>query len=351
MEKFMERDKRMSGAEAIARFVNDGDSFVFANCLTGMPLGLVHDLIRSGKKGLFLFQQGGIEEVDLLISSGTIDRLAVAYNFRLGGKRVTPPLDRAMKEGRLQVEELTNFTLLAMMKAGAMGYPFLPVLGGMRVTDVIRKQGFLGDRCFAEVKDPFGGPDVLVVKGYRPDFALMHVQRADTAGNGQLWGAMINSKWAALAADRIILSAEEIVDTEVIMSAPHLTIAPAHKVCAVVPSPWGAHPSELAGFYDYDMVFRALYFAGVNDPDAMKAWMDEWIYGVSDRKGYLEHYLRKFGRERLEAIKARPLKSVPADYGFSFAPNWDERGYSENFDMTLDEFIRFMDERGILREG
>jgi glutaconate CoA-transferase subunit A len=347
----MDQDKRMSGAEAIDRFVKDGESLVFANCLTGMPLALIHDLIRSGKKGLMLFQQGGIEEVDQLISAGTIDRLAVAYNFRMGGKRATPPLDRALKEGRLQVEELTNFTLLAMMKAGAMGYPFIPVLGGMQVTDVVRKQGFLGDACFAEVKDPFGGRDVLVVKGYCPDFALMHVQRADKAGNGQLWGAMINSKWAALAPKRIILSAEEIVDTDVILSTPHLTIAPAHKVCAVVHCPWGAHPSELAGFYDYDMVFRALYFASLNEPEAMKAWMDEWIHGVSDREAYLERYVGKFGEQALEAIKAKPLKSVPADYGFSFTPNWDEHGYSEKFGMTLQAFVDFMEEKGILREG
>ena len=351
MQKFMEADKRMSGAEAMGRFVDDGESFVFSNCLTGMPLGLLHDLVRSGKKNLMLFQQGGIEEVDVLISAGVIDRLVVAYNFRLGGKGVTPPLDRAVKEGRLQVEEMTNFTLLAMMKAGAMGYPFIPVLSGMRVTDVVKKRGFLGDQCFGEVPDPFGGRDVLVVKGYTPDFTLMHVQRADKAGNGQLWGAMINSKWAALAAKRIILSAEEIVEPEVILSSPHLTIAPAHKVCAVVPCPWGAHPSELAGFYDCDMIFRALYFACINHPDALKAWMDEWIHGVPDRAGYLKHYVDKFGREGLEAIRARPLKSVPADYGFSFTPNWDANGYSERFAMHMDEFVAFMEAKGILREG
>jgi len=179
----------------------------------------------------------------------------------------------------------------------------------------------------------------------------MHVQRADKAGNGQLWGAMINSKWAALAPERIILSAEEIVDTDTILSSPHLTIAPAHKVCAVVHCPWGAHPSELAGFYDYDMVFRALYFASLNSPEAMKGWMDEWIHGVTDRNGYLERYAGKFGKEALEAIKAKPLKSVPADYGYSFAPNWDEKGYSDKFGMNLDELAQFMEEKGILREG
>ncbi len=351
MEKYMERDKLMTGAEAIDRFVHDGESFVFANCLTAMPLALLHDLIRSGKKDLMLFQQGGIDEVDLLLTAGAIDRLVVAYNFRLGGKRANPPLDRALKEGRVKIQEMTNFTLLAMMKAGAMGYSFIPVLSGLRVSDVVRKQGFLGSQCFAEVTDPFTGRPTLVVKGYTPDFALMHVQRADRAGNGQLWGAMINSKWAALAAKRIILSAEEIVDTDVVMSSPHLTIAPAHKVCAVVHCPWGAHPSEMAGCYDYDMVFRALYFAALGSPEAMKAWMDEWIYGVPDRAGYLEHYREKFGQECLDAIKAKPFKSVPADYGYSFTPTWDENGYSETYGMSMDEFIRFMEEKGILHEG
>lgn len=298
-----------------------------------------------------LFQQGGIEEVDLLISAGMIDRLVVAYNFRLGGKSVTPPMDRALQEGRLRVEEMTNFTLLATMKAGAMGYPFIPVLKGLQVTDVVKKGGFLGDQRFGTVTDPFSGEEVLVVKGYTPDFALMHVQRADKTGNGQLWGAMINSKWAALAAKRIILSTEEVVDPEVIRATPHLTIAPAHKVCAVVTCPWGAHPSELAGFYDYDMIFRALYFASLNNPEAMKGWMDEWIYGVSDRAHYLRHYAEKLGQENLEALRAQPLKGEPADYGFSFVPNWNGEGYSERFGMSMDEFIDFMKEKAILREG
>jgi hypothetical protein len=42
---------------------------------------------------------------------------------------------------------------------------------------------------------------------------------------------------------------------------------------------------------------------------------------------------------------------VPADYGYSFAPNWDDQGYSDKFGMTLDELEQFLEERGILREG
>ena len=351
MEKYMAGDKRMTAKEAIARFVKDGDSLVFANCLTQMPLALVHELVRAGRKNLTLFQQGGIEEVDLLVEAGAVNRLVVAYNFRIGGKRVYPPLDRALKERRLKIEEVTNFTMLAMMKAGAMGYPFIPVLSGIRCTDVVKRKGFLGNDLFGEVADPFGGPPVLVVKGYNPDFACMHVQRADIHGNGQLWGAMINSKWAALAAKKIILTTEKIVDDDVVKSSPHLTIAPAHKVCAVIECPWGAHPSEMAGCYDYDLIFRALCFASVGTPEGFKAWMDEWIYGVADREEYLRHYIDKFGKEALEALKAKPFPSAPADYGYTFTREWDDAGYSEKFGMTMDEFVAMLGEKGVLRES
>ncbi len=348
MEKYMEPNKLMTMKEAINKFVKDGDSFVFANCLTGMPLATVHEIIRSGKKGMMVFQQGGIEELDLLVEAGTVDRVALAYNFRSGGKRVQSPLDRAIKEKRIKLEEFTNFTLLSMMKAGAMGYPLMPVLSGIRVTDVVQKRGFFGKDKFAEITDPFSGQKILVVKAQNPDFALMHVQRADKAGNGQLWGAMINSKWAALAAKKIILTAEKIVDSSVINSSPHLTIAPAHKVCAVIECPWGAHPCEMAGHYDSDIVFRALFWASIGSSASMKAWMDEWIYNIPDRKAYIDHYTNKFGKDAMESRKATPFLSVPADYGFTFTKEWDENGYSKEFGMNMEQFEHYLDEKGAL---
>jgi len=351
MEKYMESDKLMTAREAVSRFVSDGESFVFANCLYCMPLALAQELIRQRKKNLMVFQQGGIEEIDQLVESGVVDRIVLAYNFRAGGKRLDPPLERAWKEKRVKLEEMTNHTLLSMMKAGAMGYPFIPVMGGIRVTDVVKQRGFLGDQRFAEVADPFSGKRTLVVKGYNPDIALIHVQRADRAGNGQLWGAMINSKWAALAAKRVILSAEEIVDTEVIRSSPHLTIVPAHKVCAVVHIPWGAHPSEVAGHYDYDMPFRALFFGSASTPEALGAWLDEWVHGVPDREGYIKHYIDKFGDRPLEKLKATPYISVPADYGFSFAGVWDDKDYSSQLGMSMKEFVQMLDEKGVLIHG
>jgi glutaconate CoA-transferase, subunit A len=351
VEKFMGQDKLMTAKEAIEKFIHDGDSFVFANCLSSMPLALTHEIIRQKKKKLMCFQQGGIEEIDQLIESETIDRLVLAYNFRAGGKRLVTPMDRVIKDGSIKLEEMTNHTLLSMMKAGAMGYPFIPVMSGIRVTDVVKKEGFLKDQRFAEVEDPFTGKKTLVVKGYNPDVALMHVQRADRMGNGQLWGAMINSKWAALAAKKVILSAEEIVESDVIKSSPHLTIVPAHKVAAVVECPWGAHPSELAGHYDYDMPFRALFVASSQSPEGFKAWFDEWLFGVSSREEYIEHYIEKFGEDTLNTMKAKPFMSASADYGFPFTQVWDKNDHSEQLGMTMEEFEKLLDEKGVLIDG
>ncbi len=351
MIKYMDKDKQMTSKEAIQRFINDGESFVFANCLYSMPLALTHELIRQKKKNLMVFQQGGIEEVDQLLEAGAVNRAVIAYNFRMGGSRFVSPIDRAMKDGRVKVEEMTNHTLLSMMKAGAMGYPFIPVLSGIRRTDVVQRRGFLGDQRFAEVEDPFSGKKTLVVKGYNPDFALMHVQRADKSGNAQLWGAMINSKWAALAAKKVIISAEQIVDTEVIMSAPHLTIVPAHKVCAVVECPWGAHPSEIAGHYDNDMIFRSLFFSTIGDKKAMKNWMDQWIYGVKDREEYMKNYVDMFGSDLLDSLKAKPFLSAPADYGFTFTRVWNNENYSETLGMNMDQFEKMLEEKGGIING
>ena len=46
----------------------------------------------------------------------------------------------------------------------------------------------------------------------RPDVAIIHAQRADRAGNVQLWGITGVQKEAVLAADRALVTVEEIVD-------------------------------------------------------------------------------------------------------------------------------------------
>ncbi len=346
LTKYMQEDKRMTANEAVERFVADGDSMVIANCLYGTPYALLHEVIRQRRKDLTVFQQGGIDELDLLILGRCVSKLLIAYNFRIAGERIETVLERALRRGEVEIEDYSNYTLLAMLQAGAMGYPFLPVMSGIRESDVCRVESFCAGQKFGEVECPFTGENVTVVRGRNPDVAVVHVQRADKSGNAQLWGALINTKWACLASDRVIVSCEQIVDEEVVRSSPHLTVVPGFRVCAVVEEPWGAHPSELLGFYDYDMVYRSLLFMQTMSEEGGKAFMDEWVYGTQDRQSYLQHYADRFGLKYINELKAKPYLSVPADYGASWRRAWDDNDVSFNFQMTRAEFLQALEEKG-----
>ncbi len=79
--------------------------------------------------------------------------------------------------------------------------------------------------------------------------------------------------------------------------------------------------------------------------------MDEWVYGVSDRREYLDHYMDLFGSEMLERLRSKPFPSAPADYGYSFRPMWDDAGRSELLGMSLEDFQSFLEEKGALIQG
>src|SRR5208337_5473567 len=103
-----------------------------------------------------------------------------------------------------------------------------------------------------------------------PDVCIVHVQRADKFGNAQYWGAMGSVQAAALASRRIIVSCEEIVQHDVIASSPHFTIIPAYRANAVVEMPWGAHPTEVVGYYNADKAGQTILALGLMKEDTCK---------------------------------------------------------------------------------
>ena len=59
------RDKVMSAKEAISRFVHDGDQLIIGNYTVGSCAELVYEVIRQEKKGLTLYSQSGIFDVEV----------------------------------------------------------------------------------------------------------------------------------------------------------------------------------------------------------------------------------------------------------------------------------------------
>lgn len=338
-------DKVMDAHEAVKRFVRDGQDVASGNFLHAIPYALIHEIIRQRKRNLTFWLLSAIDELDLLLAGGCIRRAVTSYSHRAFG--LPTELDRALMEGRVEVEDYTNFTLLARFKAGAMGYPFMPVLNGVKATDIYRRRVFLKEGKFGEVECPFTGQKVLVVPPVNPDVAIVHVQRVDEHGNAQLWGSAACAKWVCFSAKKVVVSAEEIVSGEVIKRAPNYTVVPGFKVDAVVEEPWGAHPNAVLGYYGEDEMFRGLFYISNANPDSLRSFMDEWVYGVDSRQEYIKKYVERFGFRTLQRLKARTRMSDSVNFGVPSESYWS-KGYCSILDVKWDEFEFLLKELGMV---
>lgn len=338
--------KIMTAKEAISRFVHDGDQLVIGNYTVGSCSELVFEVIRQQKRGFTIYSQSGIFDVELLVGAGLVDRLVTTYVLRAGGRKGGSAVERALQAGSIQMEDYTNFDYNARLVAGMHGMTFISVLEGVMATDLFRKRGFMGEDKFRVIDCPYTGKKILTVPAANPDVCIVHVQRADKFGNAQYWGAMGSVAAAALASKRIIVSCEEIVEHDIIQSSPHLTIIPAYRTSAVVEVPWGAHFTEVLGYYNVDSAMYGLFLMADSTADGLKAWMDEWVFGCENRAAYIGRYIGKFGINALNAIKAKPYYSAPANYGAAFTSRWDREGKEIFMGLTLPEMEAVLKERG-----
>jgi glutaconate CoA-transferase subunit A len=205
----------------------------------------------------------------------------------------------------LEWEEYSHFGMISRLQAGATGLPFMP-MNPTAAGDLERV-----NTMYRTVKDPYSGGSVVVVPALNPDVAIVHVQRADADGNAQIWGIIGEQKEAAFAAERVILTTEEIVDESIIRSDPNRTLIPGFIVDAVCQVPYCAHPSYTQGYYDRDNNFYLKWDEISSDRATTLNYLDEWVFGVRDRAEYWEK-LSSEVHARLE-IKSRP--SAIVDYG------------------------------------
>src|SRR5258708_9495051 len=162
-----------------------------------------------------------------------------------------------------------------------------------------------------EIESPYGDGRVYAVPPLKPDVSIVHAQRADAAGNTQIWGLLGCQKEAAFAAERVIVVVEEVVDEAVMRADPNRTIIPGLIVDAVVVEPWGAHPSYVQGAYDRDNRFYLDWDPISRDEAATQAWLAEWVHAVAGRAEYLE----KLGADRVAGLRPGSAPSGSVDYG------------------------------------
>src|SRR5215216_3693205 len=296
--------KRLSLSEAIAAYVNDGDTVYAAGFTHLIPFAAGHEIIRQGKKDLTLARATPDLIYDQIVAAGCARKVIFSYmgNPGVGSLRI---VRSAIEQGKLEWEEYSHFGMITRLQAGASGLPFLP----MNQTGAADLE--IANPNIKRIPDPYGGKDVIVVPALQPDVAIVHVQRADENGNAHLWGIIGEQKEAAFAAKKVILTAEEIVDESIIRSDPNRTIIPGIVVSAVCHVPYACHPSYAQGYYDRDNEFYLAWDKISESAYSVKQYLDEWVYAVEDRNEYWE----KLGTETHQRLEVKTRYSEKINYG------------------------------------
>ena len=275
-------------AQAVECHVPDGQQLLIGGFAFSDPAALAHELIRQKRRGLYVMKTSGGLVVDQLVGAGCIERLLSCHVWNSVGPVPAHCFRRALENGahEIEIEEMSYGAFTMALFAGACDLPFMP-------TTPVQGAGHFTQRTllpnkFAVVDSPFDKTPVCVVPPLKPELGVFHVQRADKFGNAQMFGPTGEMRYAMAACKKLIVIAEELVDTEVIRQRPEATVAPGFMVEAVVVEPWAAHPTDSYGYYLRDLVHCDLYGEMSSTVEGFGRYVDEWILQTGNHAGFLQ---------------------------------------------------------------
>jgi glutaconate CoA-transferase subunit A len=232
-----------------------------------IPFAAGHELIRQGRRDLTLVGPISDSLFDQLIGAGCVRRVIAAWVGNVS-EGLGHCYRRAAERGEpraLEIWDHSNFSISLALWAAAWNLPFIPA------------RTLLGSDI------PRGNPGLRVREGYveiepvRPEVAVLHVQRSDELGHAHAWGPLGVTEEAGLAADRVILTCEELVEPEAVLAEPNRVLLPETKVAAVVHAPGGARPSPVQGYWERDHEAYREYAERSRTADGFRAWLEEHV--------------------------------------------------------------------------
>jgi glutaconate CoA-transferase subunit A len=302
------RNKLVSMTEAIRDAVRPGESVVVDGFTHLIGFAAAHEIIRQGIKDLTAIRLTPDLVYDQMIEAGCVKKMVFSWagNPGVGSLHALRRRSQADSSNRLELEEYSHFGMVARFLAGSAGLPFgiLRNYAGTNIPDV--------NPLIRTIECPYTGERLATVPAIRPDVSILHCQRADREGNAQVWGLMGTQKEAAFASKRVIVVAEEIVETSLIRKDPNRTLIPSIVVDHVVHEPWGAHPSYVQGYYDRDNDFYVAWDDISKNVETYSNYLEEFVYGVKDRAGYKT----KTGTELFAKLAAKARICEGVNYGF-----------------------------------
>ncbi|HUS84353.1 MAG TPA: CoA-transferase, partial [Anaerolineales bacterium] len=102
------RDKRIDLAEAAA-LVPDGATLSFGGFTTQRhPMAFIYELIRLGRRDLYLFGHSPGGDWDILIGAGCVKRVELAYEADEAFNTIGPRWRSAVERGEIEWEDYSN---------------------------------------------------------------------------------------------------------------------------------------------------------------------------------------------------------------------------------------------------
>jgi glutaconate CoA-transferase subunit A len=304
----MSSDKTATMHDAVAELVRDGDTVAIEGFTHLICFAAGHEIIRQRRRGLTLARMTPDVIYDQMIGAGVASKLIFSWmgNPGVGNLHaVRRRIEKADPEP-LEIEEYSHFGMVCRYMAGASNLPFFP-LRSYYESDIPK----VNDKIKPMTSPYEDRTEVYVVPPLVPDVAIVHAQRADAAGDTQIWGLLGCQKEAAFAAKRVIVVCEEVVDESVIRRDPNRTVIPGAIVDAVVEEPLACHPSFAQGYYDRDNAFYLAWDKIAKDQESLDAWLREWVYDLGSHAEYVE----KWGDAHWDDLRPMPAMSGEVDYG------------------------------------
>jgi len=270
-------------AEAITKYVRPGCSVAAEGFTHLIPHAAGAEIIRQGIRHLTLIRMTPDIIYDQMIGMGSADKLVFSWGGNPGvGSlfRLRDAYENAVPH-EMDFVEHSHAAMANAYAAGAAGLPCAVFKGyrGTQYPEVNSQIRFL--EC------PFTGEELTVVPAHRPEIAIIHAQRSDRQGNVWMTGILGVQKESVLAAERSIVTVEEIVDS--VDESSGGTVIPRWAVDVVCAAPLGAFPSYTEGYYDRSNAFYQKWGEVSRDYDRFREWMQEYVLESDD----FVHYLSK----------------------------------------------------------
>jgi glutaconate CoA-transferase subunit A len=303
-------NKIMSLPEAVKTFIKDGSHVAIGGFTASRnPMAITYEIIRQGVKNLHLYVHSHGQSADLLIGTGAVKRLEIAY---AGMGRYAPTMVRfakAIEAGDIEWEDYSNYQMALRFFAGSLGIPFMVTKTGLG-SDIITKEGFkpetrrepkIARKKLVTIENPFSDKkdDVVLLPAIHADVALIHAHYVGEEGTVRIEGLKFTDVEIAKCADKLIVTCEEIVPESYLRQNPDLNCIPFFVTDAIVKAPYGAHPTGCFNLYDTDAGHLNMYRKLAKNDTSFKQYLDEWVNVKSH-----DEYLAKVGINKLTEIKA-----------------------------------------------